>query len=62
MFLAEVGKALSEEEGGDVELADILTEHLLTTTPAKDAVAQAKNAISKLAGTRAASKAETDHG
>ena len=23
MFLAEVGKALSEEEGGDVELADI---------------------------------------
>ncbi len=52
-FLADQGKALRGREDVDVGLAGILAEHLLTATPAIDAVATAKNAILKLASERA---------
>jgi hypothetical protein len=52
-FLANLGNALRQKEDVDVGLADILAKHLLTAAPAVDAVAQAKDAILKLAGERA---------
>jgi hypothetical protein len=52
-FLGKLAVALREKDGVDVGLADILGKHLLTGTPAADAVAQAKAAILKLAGDRA---------
>lgn len=55
VFLARLGDALIKKEGVDIGLTDILTRHILTATPAKDAVAQAKAAIIKLASERAAS-------
>lgn len=52
-FLAGQGKALRGTKDVDVALADILAEHLLTATPAVDAVTKAKDAILELAGERA---------
>ncbi len=52
-FLANLGKALREKENVDTGLADILAQHLLTATPAIDAVAKAKDDIVKLAIARA---------
>lgn len=52
-FLLNLGKALREKENIDAGLADILAKHLLTATPAVDAVAKAKHAIVKLAVARA---------
>jgi len=52
-FLATLGKSLREKEDVDVGLADILVMHLLTVAPKNGAVAQAKDAILKLAGERA---------
>lgn len=52
-FLATLGKHLSEKDGVDVDLADILRTHLLKVSPTQDAVAEAKAAIVKLAGERA---------
>jgi hypothetical protein len=52
-FLTNLGNALRKKEDVDVGLADILAEHLLTAAPAVDAVAQAKEAVLKLAGERA---------
>lgn len=52
-FLAKLGKALRESEGVDVGLADILSSHVLTAEPNVGAVAQAKDAILRLAGERA---------
>ncbi len=52
-FLVNLGNALREREGVDLGLADILAKHLLTATPAVDAVAKAKDAIVKLAAARA---------
>ena len=52
-FLADLAKQLSEKEGVDVGLADILVVHLLQGSPTPDAVAQAKAAIVKLASDRA---------
>jgi hypothetical protein len=52
-FLAGLGKRLSEKDGVDVDLADILRTHLLKVSPAQNAVAQAKDAIFKLAEGRA---------
>ncbi len=52
-FLANLGVALREKDDVDVGLAEILAKHLLTTAPAVDALAKAKDAILKLAGERA---------
>jgi hypothetical protein len=52
-FLEKLAIALREKDGVDAGLADILEKHLLTVTPAVDAVTQAKAAILKLAGERA---------
>ncbi|HYD07164.1 MAG TPA: hypothetical protein VEC60_15615 [Reyranella sp.] len=48
-----LGKALRERENIDTGLADILAKHLLTATPAVDALAKAKDAVLKLAVERA---------
>jgi hypothetical protein len=62
-FLTGLGKTLREKEGVDAGLADILATHLLTAAPAKDAVAQAKDGIIKLARERATPpKTEADSG
>jgi hypothetical protein len=53
VFLASLGESLSEMEGVDKELVEILKAHLLKVSPASDAVTQANKAIQKLAGQRA---------
>lgn len=53
-FLAALGDSLKGKEGADVGLVDILKAHILKAAPAQNAVAQAKDAIIKLAGARAA--------
>ncbi|NKI17979.1 hypothetical protein HCU74_11245 [Spongiibacter sp. KMU-166] len=52
-FLASLGKTLLEQDNIDTRLAEILSQHLLTTSPASDAVAKAKGAILQLASERA---------
>ncbi|WP_158745262.1 hypothetical protein [Acidisphaera sp. L21] len=52
-FLANLGNALRGKENVDVGLADILAKHLLTASPAVDALSKAKDAILKLAAERA---------
>ena len=52
-FLDALGERLKGKEGVDAGLADILKTYLLKTAPAQNAVAQAKDAILKLAGERA---------
>lgn len=52
-FLANLGNALRGKENVDVGLADILAKHLLTASPAVDALTKAKDAILKLASERA---------
>lgn len=52
-FLTTLGESLKQREGVDVGLAEILKTHILKATPAQNAVAQAKDAILKLAGERA---------
>jgi hypothetical protein len=62
-FLTGLGKILRKKEGVDARLADILATHLLTATPANDAVTRARDEIVKLARERAAPpKAEADNG
>lgn len=51
-FLRTLGESLRQKEGVDVGLVDILKTHILKTAPAQNAVAQAKDAILKLAGER----------
>lgn len=53
VFLSKLGENLQKEEGVDAHLTEILCKHILTTAPAKDAIAVAKNAIVKLAESRA---------
>lgn len=53
-FLEELGKHLSQQDGVDPELANIVRAHLLRVEPAQDVVVQAKAAIVRLAGERAA--------
>lgn len=53
VFLKELGESLRGKKGVDVGLADILRTHILKVAPAQNAVAQAKDAILKLAGERA---------
>lgn len=52
-FLKALGESLKGKEGVDVGLADILKTHILKAAPAQNAVAQAKDAILKLATERA---------
>ncbi len=52
-FLKALGKNLKGTEGIDTGLADILETHVLKVTPTQNAVAQAKDAILRLAGERA---------
>lgn len=52
-FLARLGEGLTQREGVDAGLADILKTHILKAQPAQNAVAQAKDAVLKLAGERA---------
>ena len=52
-FLKALGDSLKAKEGVDAELAGILTTHILKAAPAQNAVAQAKDAIVKLAAERA---------
>ncbi|MCP3477946.1 hypothetical protein NLM33_48655 (plasmid) [Bradyrhizobium sp. CCGUVB1N3] len=52
-FLTALGEGLKQREGVDADLADILKTHILKATPAQNAVAQAKDAVLKLAGERA---------
>ena len=52
-FLDALGDNLKSDEGGDVALAEILETHILKVAPSQNAVAQAKDAILKLAGERA---------
>jgi hypothetical protein len=51
-FLKALGESMKGKEGVDVGLADILKTHILKVAPAQNAVAQAKDAILKLAGER----------
>jgi hypothetical protein len=52
-FLKVLGESLKEKEGVDAGMAEILKTHILKVVPAQNAVAQAKDAILKLAGERA---------
>lgn len=52
-FLTTLGESLKRREGIDAGLAEILKTHMLKAAPAQNAVAQAKDAILKLAGERA---------
>src|SRR4051812_27404051 len=51
-FFDALGESLKGKEGADTSLADILKTHILKVAPAQNAVAQAKDAILKLAGER----------
>jgi hypothetical protein len=62
-FLKALAAGLQEKEGIDTDLADILRIHILKSAPAQNAVAQAKEAILKLADKRAnAPKPEVSDG
>jgi hypothetical protein len=52
-FLDALGNGLTRQTGTDVDLTAILKTHILTISPAQNAVAQAKDAILKLASKRA---------
>ncbi|WP_128930915.1 hypothetical protein [Bradyrhizobium zhanjiangense] len=53
VFLMTLGESLKQREGVDTGLAEILRTYILKAAPAQNAVAQAKDAILKLAGERA---------
>ena len=57
-FLAQLAGALVKQKAADPQLAQIITEHLLTVEPADSCVAAAKAAITKLAESRAGMKHE----
>lgn len=52
-FLKALGESLKTKDGVDTDLAAILTTHILKAAPAANAIAQAKDAIVKLATERA---------
>lgn len=52
-FLAQLAGALVKQKGADQQLAQIITEHLLTVEPTDSCVVAAKTAITKLAENRA---------
>lgn len=53
VFLTTLGESLKQRESLDTGLAEILKAHILKAAPAQNAVAQAKDAILKLAAERA---------
>lgn len=62
-FLQALGESLKAKDDVDTDLTAILTTHILKVAPAPNAVAQAKDAIVKLAGERAnPSKVEVANG
>lgn len=61
-FLAQLGRALKTSEAVDAELAGIVAEHILATTPADDCVEQAMAAINTLAASRATTPKENADG
>lgn len=54
LFLAILSETLKASDDVDIDLAGILSDHLLTVTPHANAVANAKAAIVALAAKRAA--------
>ena len=52
-LINEIVSSLRELEDGDSELTEILAEHLLTISPASNAVEKASDDIAKLAVERA---------
>lgn len=52
-FLSTLGESICNNSLIDRELANILSIHILKAIPSSDAIAQAKNAILKLANERA---------
>ena len=52
-FLRAMGDNLKVSEGVDTDLVSILTMHILKANPAQNAIAQAKEAIVRLADERA---------
>ena len=54
-FLVRLGKSLTDQDGADASLAQILSMHILKTHPTNDAVVEAKTAILRLANERAKS-------
>jgi len=52
-FLRALGEGLKGKEGVDAGLADVLKTYILKGAPPQNAVAQAKDAILKLADERA---------
>ena len=52
-FLKALAEELQEIQDTDTALADILKAHILKAAPSQNAVAQAKDAILKLADNRA---------
>ena len=61
-FLSELGKALKAKEGMDIDLASIISQHILTAVPVEDCVEQAMMAITALAATRATPVTENQNG
>lgn len=53
VFLKVLGEGLQATEGVDADIARILATHILKAAPAPNAVAEAKDAIVKLAAQRA---------
>ena len=52
-FLVKLSSELRKEDGVDVGLVEILEKYILISTPSVGTVAQAKDAIQKLASERA---------
>lgn len=59
-FLTRLGVVLSEKEGVDSGLADILKAHILIAAPAKNCVAAARADVTALAKRRAMSPSAGD--
>ena len=53
IFLTELGASLKALDGVDIDLADIVSSHLLTATPESGCVDEALSAITALAEHRA---------
>lgn len=62
VFLATLSETLKASDDVDIDLANILSDHLLTATPHPNAVANAKAAIAGIAAKRAAPVEEQDDG
>jgi hypothetical protein len=51
-FLARLGQELTTRQGEDIELAQIILEHILIAAPTEECVDKAMVAIDKLAASR----------